>query len=463
MTERLSAIDAPFLYLETPNNHMHVGGLAVLDPSTHPKGRLTHEELLDLIQTRIHLVPKFRQKIVPIPFGAGRPVWVDDAAFDLDFHVRRAALPAPGGVRELTDQVQRVHSRPLDRSKPLWEAYLIEGLEGGHVAVYAKVHHAMIDGISGMDIGTVLFDLTHEPREVKPEPWKPAPEPSPLELVRDALADQVSHPVRSMVENGSLALQAPQLLFDRVRRTLGGAAQIIAGGTAPKSPFNVPIGAARRFAMTEVPVADAKAIKNALGGTVNDVVLTAVAIALHELLKSRGLSKRGMTLRAMVPVSTRDETERMALGNKVTSIFVDLPVGPMKPAARLKKVSAAMGDLKASHAAVAASALMNLGKWTPPTIHALAARLVARQRYANLIVSNVPGPQVPLYLAGARLVAYYPVMPLSETMGLSVAVTSLSGTMGFGFTSDWDALPDIWVLADGLQTAFQELKKAAGA
>ncbi|MGH2739072.1 MAG: WS/DGAT/MGAT family O-acyltransferase [Actinomycetota bacterium] len=461
MAERLSPLDASFLYLEQPNVHMHVGGVAILDPSTHPKGRLSLDELASLISDRIHLVPRFRQKVVFVPLGAGRPVWVDDAHFDLDFHIRRAALPSPGGMRELTDQVQRVHSRPLDRSKPLWEAYLIEGLEDGHVAVFTKVHHAMIDGISGMDIGTVLFDFAEKPRRVRPEPWKPAPEPSPLELLREALVETVSHPVRSVVENAALAIQTPQIIIDRARRVLGGLGTMAATGLASRGPFDVTVGAARRFAMTEVPVSDAKAIKNALGGKVNDVILAAVASALHELLKARGIASRGMTLRAMVPVSTRDESQRMALGNQVSSIFVDLPVGPMKPAARLKKVVAATGDLKSSHAAVAATALINLTKWAPPTLHALAARLLARQRFANLVVSNVPGPQIPLYLARARLIAYYPVMPLAETTGLSVAVTSLSGTMGFGFTSDWDALPDIEVLADGLQSAFQDLKKAA--
>jgi diacylglycerol O-acyltransferase len=463
MAQRLSALDASFLYLERPSVHMHVGGVAILDPSTRPSGELPIETLARLVESRLHLVPRFREKVRFVPMGAGRPVWVDDADFDIEFHVRRAALPAPGGPRELADYVQRVHSRPLDRSKPLWEMYLIEGLEGGHVAFFTKAHHAMIDGMSAIDIATVLFDLTPEPREVEAEEWRAEPEPSGTQLLRDALVDQIAHPVRTALENVAAIVRAPGEVLGRVGQTLGGVATVLARGTAPRSPFNVAVGANRRFAMAEVPVADAKAVKNALGGTVNDVILAAVAGALNLVLRDRKVRTHGLTLRAMIPVSTRDESKRMALGNQVSSIFVDLPVGTMEPAERLRRVSAATRDLKSSHAAVAATAIMNAGGWAPPTLHGLAARLTARQRFANLVISNVPGPQVPIYLAGARLLVNYPVMPLGETVGLSIAVTSLAGTMGFGFTGDWDAMPDIDRLSTGLLESFLDLKKAATA
>jgi WS/DGAT/MGAT family acyltransferase len=460
--ERLSVLDASFLYLERGGVHMHVAGLVILDPKTRPDGRLRAGDLAKLIQDRIHLVPRFRQKAVFPPFGLGRPVWVDDEDFDVEFHLRRAALPAPGGKKELADFVQRVHSRPLDRSKPLWEMYFIEGLEDGYVAVLSKSHHAMIDGVSGIDIATVMFDLTPEPQEMERRPWSPEREPEPREVLVEAMRDQIMHPFMSLADGVGRAVRAPQEAWDQARRVLGGIGEILAKGQAPPGPFNERIGPNRRFSMAEVPVADAKAVKNALGGTVNDVVLAAVAGSLRKLLEHRGERPKG-SLRAMVPVSTRDASKQMALGNQVSMFFAELPVGIADPAKRLKKISAVTKELKSSHQAIAATRLINTAQWTPPTLHGLAARLVARQRFANLVVSNVPGPQVPLYLSGAQLVVAYPVMPLGPTLGLSVAVTSLSGTMGFGFTGDWDAVPDIDVLPEGLLESMAELKKAAGA
>jgi diacylglycerol O-acyltransferase len=463
LPERLSVLDASFLYLERPAVHMHVAGVAILDPSTRPGGRLTGEDLSRLVASRIHLVPRFRQKVVVPPLGLSRPVWVDDADFDIGFHLRRAALPSPGGRRELADFVQRVHSRPLDRTKPLWEMYLIEGLEDGYVAVLVKSHHAMIDGLSGIDIATVLVDFTPEPQEIRPVAWTAQPEPSPRDLLVRSLADQLSNPVRAVVEGAGRALRAPQEALARAGRVLGGMGSLLSRGQAPPGPFNVPVGPNRRFAMAEVPVADARAVKNALGGTVNDVVLAAVTGALRSQLKRRGERVRGLSLRALVPVSTRDPSQRSPLGNEVSMFFVDLPVGVADPARRLHRLTAATKELKSSHQAVAATALINSAQWAPPTLHGLAARLLTRQRWVNLIVSNVPGPQVPLYLGGARLLVTYPVMPLGETVALSAAVTSLSGTMGFGFTGDWDAVPDVDVLAEGLVEAMDDLKKAAGA
>ena len=462
MHQRLSVLDASFLYLEKPSVHMHVAGVAVLDPKTRPDGRLTADDLVALIADRVHLVPRFRQKVLSPPFGVGRPVWVDDEEFDIGFHLRRAALPSPGGRRELADFVQRVHSRPLERTKPLWEMYFIEGLEDGLVGVLSKSHHAMIDGLGGIDIGTVMFDFTPEPQQIQPHPWHPEHQPAARELLVQGLIDQVSHPVRSLAETAARAARAPSQAWAQTRAVMGGIGSLLSLGQAPRGPFNVPVGPNRRFSVAEVPVADAKAVKNALGGTVNDVVLAAVAGALRVLLRRRGERVRGLTLRAMVPVSTRDPSQETALGNQVSMFFVDLPIGISDPARRLRRISAETKELKSSHQAVAATALINSAQWAPPTLHGLAARLLARQRWVNLIVSNVPGPQVPLYLAGARLMVAYPVMPLGETMALSAAVTSLSGTMGFGFTGDWDAVPDIDVLAEGLLESVEQLKKAAG-
>jgi diacylglycerol O-acyltransferase / wax synthase len=464
MGERLSALDASFLYMERPNVHMHVAGLAVLDPSTRAAGPLHFEDLSRLVGERIHLVPRFRQRVLEPPLRAGRPVWVDDDRFDMAYHLRRAALPEPGGRRELAEFVQRVQSRPLDRTKPLWEMYLIEGLEGGYVAVLSKSHHAMIDGISGMDLASVMFDFTPETQRIHaPGPWDPGPPPSPMGLWAGGLADQLSHPVRSIVEGMGLLLRAPVEVAGRIGGLAGGVASLVSLGPAPQGPFNVPVGPNRRFSMAEVPVADTKEIKNALGGTVNDVVLAAVAGALRRRLRRRHERVNGVSLRALMPVSIRDESQRMAFGNQVSVFFVDLPVGEKDPVRRLRAITRATGTLKTSQQAVAATALINSARWAPPTLHGLAARLLVRQRLVNLIVSNVPGPQVPLYLDGARLLVAYPVMPLGPTTALSVAVTSFSGTMGFGLTGDWDAVPDIDPIASELLDEVELLKKAAEA
>jgi WS/DGAT/MGAT family acyltransferase len=460
--QRLSALDASFLYLEQPSMHMHVGGVSVLDASDRPGGTLRFEDLEHVIASRLHLVPRFRQKVVFVPWNVGRPVWVDDPEFDIEFHMRRAALPAPGGRKELADFVQRVISRPLDRSKPLWEMYFIEGLEDGLACLLTKVHHAMIDGISGIDIATVILDFSPEPQIPEIQPWVPDPEPSRQDLFSEAMTEQLRNPFALTTNAMTALVRAPLKLAAGVGGALGGVREIIGLGSPPKGPFDGKVGPNRRFAMSDSPVQRFKDIKNAAGGTVNDVVLAAVAGALSKLLKARREPTRGRTLRAMVPVSVRSESEKMALGNRVSMIFADLPVGPIDPVNRLHKITEITKDLKESMMAVGADSIINLSTYAPPTLHALAARLVSRGRWFNLVVSNVPGPQVPMYVAGARLLANYPVMPMAENVGLSIAVTSLAGTMGFGFTGDWDLMPDIDFLAASFEEALDELSKAAG-
>jgi WS/DGAT/MGAT family acyltransferase len=442
--------------------HMHVAGLSVLEPSTRPDGKLRFEDLVAVITSRLHLVPRFRQKVVFVPGNLGRPLWVDDEDFDIEFHLRRAALPPPGGRRELADYVQRVHARPLDRSKPLWETYFIEGLEDGLVAVLSKVHHAMIDGISAVDIATVMFDILPEPQLLTPEPWTPEPEPSRMELLTAALREQVTDPVGAIVGGARSILGAPSAAARGLGAVASGVRDLLGMGTPPGGPFDRAVGSGRRFAMTEASVYRFKEIKDALGGTVNDVVLTAVAGGLHKMLEARNEPTKDRVLRAMVPVSVRSDAEKMALGNRVSMIFADLPVGPVAPEERLALVREETRGLKDSMMALSAEAIMNLGAWAPPTLHALAARLMSRGRWFNLVISNVPGPQIPMYIAGARMLVSYPVMPLAENVGLSVAVTSLAGTMGFGLTGDWDATPDLHDLALHVEDSLDELSKAAG-
>ncbi|MDP8957233.1 MAG: wax ester/triacylglycerol synthase family O-acyltransferase [Actinomycetota bacterium] len=460
--ERLGAQDSSFLYLETPSVHFHVGGVAILDPSTRPDGVLRYEDVVEVISSRLHLAPRFRQRVAFPPLPIGRPVYVDDVDFDLSFHLRRAALPRPGGRRELIEYVQRVISRPLDRTKPLWELYLIEGLEDGLLALLGKVHHAIVDGVAAIDVASAVFDFSPEPQILETQPWEPEPEPTQLEVLREGIREQLVNPVESLVEFGQRTLQAPLRVAEQMGAVVRGLRDIAGRGLiAPASPFNRRVGPNRRFSMFEEPVQTFKDIKNALGGTVNDVVLTTVAGALHRLFRHRGERTRDRTLRAMVPVSVRSDNERDVLGNRVSSIFVDLPIAQMTAKKRLALIREQTKNLKESQQAVGAEFLMNIGTWAPPTIHAMAARLASRSRLINLVVSNVPGPQVPMYIAGAKLLAQYPVMPIAETMGLSIACTSLAGTMAFGITADWDTLPDIEVLTQGLDDQLAELRKAA--
>lgn len=460
--ERMTALDASFLYLERPAMHMHVAGLSILDPSTRPDGRLRFEDIRSLIASRLHLAPRFRQRALRVPFDLALPVWADDPSFDLDLHVRRSALPAPGGRRELTDRVQRVLSRPLDRTKPLWVLYVIEGIEDGSVATLMKVHHAMIDGLSGMHLLAALYDLSPEPREIPAAPpWMPEPEPAPADLLRDAFVDLATHPIHGLADAAETVRRSPALAALGVGSVLSGVQSIFGMGARPASPLDVRIGPNRRFAMTEAPVQLFKDIKDALGGTVNDVVLVAVGGALHRFLRARKEPTRGRTLRVMVPVSVRGRGDG-SLGNRVAPAFVDLPIGAMGPKRRLALVREGTRHLKESMMAMGADAIIGLGAYAPGGLLAGAARLISRGPWFNLVVSNIPGPQQPLYLAGARVVASYPSMPLGENSALSIACTSLGGTMAFGLTGDWDGIPDIDRLALALDEALAELSKAAG-
>jgi WS/DGAT/MGAT family acyltransferase len=456
--ERLTSLDASFLYLEKPAMHMHVAGLSVF--AARESGPLTYDDVQRVVEARIHLAPRLRQRVLPVPFNLARPLWVDDERFDLDFHLRRAAIPSPGGRPQLERAVGRVLSRPLDRAKPLWELYVFEGLAEDRTAVLLKLHHALADGIGGMLIGSALFDLDPDaPLGPEPKaPWAPAPAPSRDELLSDAIREVLLHPAEAV---GHVA-RAPARALDVVGETIAGMRSLAGMGPPPSGPFDAEIGPARRFGTAEVPFARLREIKRGLGGTVNDVVLTAIAGGLHALLAERGEPTRDRTLRVMVPVSVRSKAEAGDVGNRVAPAFVDIPVGKMAPTSRFRKVRASTEALKSSSMAVSADSIIGLGAYAPPALHATAARLVSRARWFNVVVSNIPAPQVPLYIAGARLVASYPAMPLGENCGLSIACTSLGGTMAFGFTADWDAVPDIGLLAIGVERSVDELEVAAG-
>ena len=454
-SERLSSLDASFLYLERPSVHMHVAGLSILDP--RPDGPLLFDDVRRVLQARIHLAPRLRQRVLHVPGSLGRPVWVDDDRFDLEFHLRRSALPDPGGHDELSGSVGRILSRPLDRAKPLWELYVFEGMEKGRTAVLLKLHHAMADGLAGMAIGTVLFDLQPGAPLGEPEPWHAEPAPQPADLIVGALEQAVRDPIDTL----RTVVEAPSRAIEVVTETVAGARAIAGMGRRPAGPFDVRIGPNRRFAMAEAPFGRLREIRAKLGGTINDVVIAAVAEGLHDLLRERGEVVRGRELRLMVPVSVRTAEASGESGNRVAPAFVDVPVGPMSPRGRLARVRRATAELKGSSMAEGADQIIALGAYAPPALHAAAARLASRGRWFNLVVSNVPAPQVPMYLAGAPLLASYPSMPLGENAALSIACTSLGGTMAFGLTADWDAVPDLEVLSRGIERAIDHLTDAA--
>jgi WS/DGAT/MGAT family acyltransferase len=457
--DRLTGLDASFLALEKQGAHMHVGSVLVFDGEA-PR----YEEFLAMIEDRLHQVPRYRQKLAFPPLAQARPVWVDDPHFNVGYHVRHTALPAPAGEDQLRALAGRVFSQQLDRSKPLWELWLVNRVGDGAFAIICKTHHALVDGISGVDILTVLFDLEPEPPERTPgPPWYPRPEPSGTTLAAEALIERASTPV-DIVRNIASALGDPREAGGTAGRTVSGLLSMAAAGLggAPPSPLNTRIGPHRRFAWVESDLARFKAIKSALGGTVNDVVLAVVTGALRAHLLRRGRDPEGLELKAMVPVSIRAEDERGALGNRVAAMYAPLPVGLEDPLERFRTVHEALGDLKASGQAVGAERLTQLAGFAVPTVLDQAARLQSRQRFFNLTVTNVPGPQFPLYMLGRKLRAFYPKVPLVLNTALGIAIMSYDGKLFFGLLGDYDAMDDLDAFAADLQSAIAELAAAAG-
>jgi diacylglycerol O-acyltransferase / wax synthase len=455
--ERLKVLDELFLHLEGPDTHMHVGAVAVLQGPPP-----AHEELLEMVASRLHLVPRFRQKLALIPFGAGRPVWVDDAHFTIEYHVRHSALPPPGSDEELRRLVARIMSQQLDRSKPLWEIWFAEGLTGNRFALISKAHHCIVDGVAGVDLMSVIFDVGPEPVRVEAETWTPRPEPAPDELLRDALAELMTSPAEIARSVQSVMMDPGALPNKLVAAGRALSAFVGESFSAPPSSLNRPVGPHRRFETVLADLAELKAVKNALGGTVNDVVLTAVAAGLRTLLEGRGESVDGLELRVMVPVSLRPDGERGALGNRVAAMWAALPIHEADPVARYELVRAAMRNLKSSGQTVGAQLLTKLGEYAPPTVLAQAARLIARQRAFNVVVTNVPGPQFPLYTLGREMLEVYPVVPLSNNTSLGIALFSYNGAVCFGLLGDYDVASDLAVLAGGLEKSIAELRHAAG-
>ena len=472
MPDRLSAIDASFLYLEDHTTPMHVGGVAVF---RRPRSGFDYDKVLALIDRRLALVPRYRQRVRQVPGRLARPVWVDDQDFDITYHVRRSALPKPGSDAQLHELAARLMSRKLDHTRPLWEVYLVEGLSKNRVAVITKTHQAMVDGIAAIDIGQVILDV--DPRSAGPDQddlWMPRPEPSASGLLLAAAADAVQRP-GEIVENARAAMADATATVQKMTRALGGVASALRTAVvpAPSGPLNAPTSNQRRFATAAAKLDDLRAVRREHGTTVNDVVLAVLTGALRNWLLSRGeVVSSSTTLRAMVPVSVRPEdsaageadrdTASLPVGsvaNRVSAFLVDLPVGEGNPTVRLHQVSHAMRAHSESGQSVAADALVKLSGFAPPTLHALGARVANTfsDRLFNVLVTNVPGPQVPLYAAGARMVEMFPVVPLAKNQALSIGVTSYDGGVYFGLNADRDAMPDVDVLAAMIGEAVDEM------
>jgi diacylglycerol O-acyltransferase / wax synthase len=476
---QLSPLDAQFLHVESTTTAGHVGGLLVLDPSGAPGGELTLSALRAVLEPRLHLAAPLRQRLVEVPLGLGRPYWVDDPEFDLEFHLREVALPLPGDAHQLAEQVARIHARPLDRTRPLWEMYLIDGVDGTHSAIYSKVHHAAIDGVSGAEILATVMDLTAEPRVVEDVDWMPGALPSRLELLERGLLTTVTQPwdlLRTLPKTLPHLADLPgaaNLPGIRAVSDLSAAVAKVATGRsarnverrelrAPRTPFNGPITAHRRFSFGSLPLSDLKRVKNAFGMTVNDVVMALCTSALRRWLLDHD-ALPSVPIVVAVPVSIRGGDQSGPGGNQISVMFAEMPTQVADPAERLASVMTAMSEAKRQFQAVPATILQDLSTVIPTALSGLAARQLFRLVTApglpfNLFVSNVPGPQVPLYVAGARVLGLYPVSAVTDmTGGLNITLFSYDGSIDFGLIACRELVPDVWNLIDYLRDALSEL------
>ncbi len=448
---RLSALDASFLEVEDAVSHMHIASVAIFEGPA-----LTRAELRGMVASKLPQVARYRQVVRPVALIAGRPVWVDDEHFNLDYHLRRTALPEPGGESELRLLVGRLMSQQLDRSRPLWEMWAVEGLEQGRWAIISKVHHCMVDGVSAADLLTVMLDNEPipAPLEDELEDWTPRPAPSGPELLVRALADDLISPYQ-LVQSLLSAQQRAQRARDAARGLLRMSGVL---APTPSTSLNGHVGPQRRWAWSRARLSDVKTVQRALGGTVNDVVLASIAGGFRQLLISRG-EDTDRTIRTLVPVSVRSPSEQGDYNNRVSAIFAELPVSIDDPIARLDSVRAQMADLKSSNEAVAGEVLTSLGGFAPPMLLALGERVATRvsQRNVNTVTTNVPGPQHPLYAAGRRMLEAFGYVPLGGHVRIGVAIFSYDGALTFGVTGDYDTTPDIEVLCQGIEGSLAEL------
>jgi WS/DGAT/MGAT family acyltransferase len=461
--DRLSPLDTSFLHIEDGVSHMHIASIAIFEGPPPPFG-----DIVDMVDAKLDLVPRYRQKVKSVPFELGRPVWVDDLHFNIEYHLRHTALPAPGGETELRKLVGRVMSQQLDRSKPLWEIWVVDGLEDGRWAMLSKTHHALVDGVAGTDLLAVIMDLSPDAaRPEHPSEWVPHPEPSGTELVVEAMENMVRSPYEQ--------LRAARAQTRVVRQVAGYVGELASGVFALSglvrptqlSSLNGPLGPHRRYAWASTTVEEIKEVRKEHGGTFNDVVLACITNGFRELLLSRGEDVERV-VRTLVPVSVRPrDTTGKAVGdgtfeNKVSAMFAELPVEIEDPSVRLAAITDQMKDLKESKQAMAGEALTSMSGFAPPMLLALGMRLATRagQRNVNTVTTNVPGPQFPLYAAGRRMLRAFPYVPLGGQIRLGIAIFSYDGEVNFGITGDYDTTADIDVLAHGIEDGMAQLLKA---
>jgi diacylglycerol O-acyltransferase len=460
--DRMNPLDASFLYLENGTMHMHIASCGVFEGPAP-----AYRQLVELLAAKLPLVPRYRQRVRFVPMDLGRPVWVDDPEFCLEYHVRHTALPPPGGEAQLEHLMGRLMSQELDRARPLWEAWMVEGLEGGRWAIISKVHHCMVDGVAGVDLISLVLDSTREPAGPVVDDWRPEPEPSSLGLATDAIANLVTSP-REQLRAVRAALKSPRRM---VRRGLDVASGLWSYGAAlrptPPTSLDGSIGPHRRWTCARATLDDVRAIRHALGGTVNDVVLAAITRGFRDLVVARGEDPAHVALRTLVPVSVRAESEHGITDNRVSAIFFDLPVHVSDPLERLDAVRREMARLKTSHEPEAGEALTTLVGLIPPAVTArstrLAARLVTRvqQRSMNTVTTNVPGPPLPLFAASREMLEYLPFVPLGPGVRIGVAILSYNGRLAFGVTGDFDTAADIPVVAGGIEAEIATLTRLA--
>jgi WS/DGAT/MGAT family acyltransferase len=468
--ERLSGLDASFLYLETPSLHMHVAMTMVFDPSTVPGG-YSFERMKEGIAARIPCAPVFRRRLIEVPLRLGHPVWVDDPDFDIDYHVRRAAVPGPGGLRELADLAGDITGRALDRSKPLWEMWIVEGMAGGNIGFIAKMHHSTVDGVSGAELLSVLFDLTPEPPPHPEAQLQPVDEriPSGLELVTLAAVARAMRPLemtRDLVRTGQRVLDVRRVRLGVPGRSPRAKAALPL--SAPRTSFNGAVTRRRSVSLTAIGLDDVKRLKKATGTTVNDVILAVCTGALRRFLLE-GDELPDKPLVAVVPVSVRPEIDAPRGSNQVSTMFVQLPANLHDPLERLMAIHEGTRGAKEEHNALGADMLLNWAEHATPNVFASAARLYTSMRLAehhrpiaNLVISNVPGPDFPLYLGGAVLRSGFPLGPVMDGMGVNITVMSYRSVLYWGIHGCPDTIPRLWNLTAAVPPALDELLAAAG-
>ena len=453
----MSPLDAVFLHVEDDNNPMHIGSVAVFEGPPP-----TYGELVRTVAAKLPQVPRYRQRVRFVPFGAGRPVWIDDPHFNILYHVRRTAVPTPGAPEELRNLAGRVFGQRLDRAKPLWELWVVEGVEEGRWALISKVHHCMVDGVSGTDLMTVLFDIEPVPPPTKAPEFVPEPEPSRFRLLADTAIDAVVDPFDRVF---GLPIMARANLAGFGLRELRNLAYTAGRFIQPAvNSLNGPIGPHRRWSWASATLEEVKTIRNAFGGTVNDVVLAVVTRGFRDLLLERGEEVEGRVVRSLVPVSVRTEAESGVYNNRVSALFPGLPVGVADPLERLEAIRVQMDGFKDSRQAVAGEVLTHLSGFAPALLLDLAARLAIRyeQRFIQTVTTNVPGPQFPLYVGGRQMVYAYPYVPIAATVRIGIAIFSYLGRLSFGVTADFDTVPDLDVLTAGIEAGLTELVELAG-